>query len=560
MQYVRVAAMGFHHQMSDSVASDIRCNLRTLAQSKAFGVIVNEINEMTVNGLRTSKGLFVPFIPTFCADIIELRYLLCCSHCPMCKEKSVVGSSSNLYQVKELCNDDFNQVVSFESFQSSLNGQLLESERQFIISFQKRMNVYSETHHRKLILTAFERVNLPDYLHGLKSVVYPDRMHSLILNETKYFIEYLMDKLPSKCVDMLQKLTKNLPYFPAGIVLGKKITGVTAATISKVGLLLIVLLYDMDLLQYIDDKKDYFDSVDVLECLILVLCISSKEMITKHTDDDDLRVLEDVINKIKDASFFKNDVRINVHYFTSHFLNLHAWENVCSPRFISSSIGETSIGRLKAGLRSSNKRSEWRKDLLFKISIADLFLSASSTEDEFNGFEKPNFVKVCMIKKGYLEIGFVDTKKRNLYYSYQAVIITPSTIESGNYKVVASSFNRRMLVNEIIDHGNLTFNLYYQVKNVNITLKGHLLEDLPESLQEEQYAENREAPHTKLWGALYVGRIEEWPIADIIGCCTLLNFGHRKIMHICNHEFSHIISNKPSVIQVPDCRYQESTE
>lgn len=561
MQYVRIAAMGFHHQLPDLVPSDVRCNLRTAAQSKALGIILSEINDMTTHGLRTSKGLFIPFIPSFCADIIELRYLLCCSHCPICKEKDEIGNTSSLFQTKDLCKKDFDHVARFESFQSNLNGQISETDKQRLLSFQKEMSTYSEKHHRKLILTPFERIQLPPFLKEMRSVLFPDRMHSLVLNELKYFIEDLMNKLPSKCLNIVQKLSNNLPCFPAGIVFGKKISGITAAMISKVGLLLIVLLYDIELLSFVDDKKEYFDSLDLLESLMLVLCISSKETITKQSDDDDLKVLKDVITKINDASCYNtDDVRVNVHYFTSHFLNLKIWQNISSPRFISSSIGESSIGKLKAGLRSSNKRNEWREDLLFKVSLADMFISASSVEREFDNFKEPNFVKVCMIKNAYLEIGYVDENKNNLYYSYKAVKIATLSIDSSNYKVVASSYNRRMMVTDIINHDNLKLGSYYQVKNANITIKGHLLEDIPESLQEQLYGGDREAPHTKLWGALYVGRTEEWPINDIVGCCAHLDLKQEKIVHVCNHEYSHIVNNKPSVIQVPDCRYQESTE
>ena len=67
--------------------------------------------------------------------------------------------------------------------------------------------------------------------------------------------------------------------------------------------------------------------------------------------------------------------------------------------------------------------------------------------------------------------------------------------------------------------------------------------------------DNRGVPHSSLWTYLSPSQVEFWDLCDIIGGCFHKDAMNSEIFALLNHEYSHIITGRESVILPPNQNY-----
>lgn len=152
---------------------------------------------------------------------------------------------------------------------------------------------------------------------------YVDRLHALILNEVKYYLEFLIAKMNKRCFNKLFAATQACSFFPLGI-LKKNISNLTGSEISKGMFLMILFLYDHNIPLAFDSNSLFKESLQILDALSIVAALIAKPRITKYVDEHDVSDLDLLKGKselLKKSKYFASMKRDNVHLLMDHFFH-----------------------------------------------------------------------------------------------------------------------------------------------------------------------------------------------------------------------------------------------
>lgn len=552
--------------ISSNISSEIKSNLRYIIKAKCIEMILKEINELSKSGIMTSKGLFVPYIAVVTGDIVELRSLTASTHCPICAdytEKKVpnfVNDESFKYNGVgiKLSNEIKQKITDFEIFQDSIsNKKLKRKDIDKIVVHMDEMRKFAKKEKRKMVINGFELIINPEYMGDFFPLIYIDRLHCLLLNEVKNFLKYLFSIISKECFNLISKKSDNFKYFPSGLI-SENIANLSGSEIAKGTILLVYLFYDPEILigfKSINQMKYY---MEILVSFSLIIGISGKEQINKVVkfgDKSDFEILYDSFSFLQNTDYYENIKRDNAHIFFCHFGDLNMWKHFGSPRHISSSFGESSLSNIKKSLRASNKGKFWTKNILKRRSIGDIILPMTSSNKIFDPFIDPKFIKVFKLNKRHLQVGFVDANRENLYVESRSVTFQIFNDNLVHFCICAKDYNNRMVIDEIINNKNKEINVYHELNREDIILKGRVLCEISHEKLNKYRKDNRGVPHSSLWTYLSPSQVEFWDLCDIIGGCFHKDAMNSEIFALLNHEYSHIITGRESVILPPNQNY-----
>ncbi len=550
----RLVALTVEEDLDGSVPSIFKAYLRSSLKGKVMKLVLEQINEIEKTGLPSSQGLLVPFISIMTADMIEMRSVLGSSNCPLCNDLSNLGSESDACFDEEysdqgirLTSTEKKEVIEFEQFQASLKGKMItEDDINRLKQFQKIIITRSNNKiQRKLLSTAFDDTDI---------LVFVDKLHAVVLNELKKFIEFLYSSMNKECISSIEVAIKEWSNFPRGIFQAS-ISGMTATQISKGALLLILILYSSTIPCGFKNRKVMKEHIEVLESLVLLFCITSKDVISLEEKDgnvSDKIIIDDVVMLLRSSNYFSNSKRINVHYLLFHFCNTNMWRYLCSPKFASSAYGEHGLSYIKRALRASSKKSNWRQHIIQRTAIAELFLPLSSQDQVYDFKVKPSYKKVCKLWKGQLSIGYIDAARGNMFYSANVVKFESYKDNAKHYTIAARKFNNHILITDIMNE--MENEEFQDIMQSKIVIKGYVLKDATPDILQKIDATERGEPHGALFNYLMKGEYDEWRVDDIIGGCYLKKLQEGNILCIQNHEYSNYVTDNFSIVIEPDRR------
>ncbi len=559
----RVWSLCLNYDLDKDVPSVLASNIRTMNKAKYMAHLFNEMNELTSNGLVSSKGKIVPYICYISSDLVEMRSLSSSLHCGICDMKNTskrVHDEVSTYDGSgiKLQDLDKDKIVAFENFQSDCVKRTMTAEdKNKIYEHTKQMIKFQEQHGRKMIRTCVEHMNLPYFMNDLHPSFVVDRLHVLLLNEGKLYVEDMIKTMSSSGFKKVVEASRGFKHFPVGF-LKQDISNLTGSQIARGMIMLVALLYDHRIPIPFASISIFKEKLRILEALCLITVISGKELVTSKVEMynvSDLSTLKSKISHLCESKYFMNEKRDNTHLFLDHFCNLGMWSTFGSPRYYSSSIGEASLARLKRTLQVSNKRTEWRRDLLTRVSVRELYLPAISKEPVFNWLVEPHFIKVAMFNGTTLEIGYVDANRGNLYNRSNSVLFQTYQKETTHYAIGVKSFRERIIIDQIIIMNPNQINAYYELEQSHIYIKGRLLDEIPNQILEKYRVDGRGIPDLTLWSFLSPSTQIQIHVKDLIGGCFHREMFNSEILGLCNHQHSHYVSGWSSEIQVPDIRF-----
>ncbi len=572
--------LGFHnYQVDFSNENNLDATksswLRSQLNSKTLFHVLQEFKRLGQEGMIVNGEKYIPYIALVCADFPEHKLNTCTTRCMFCS----TYNDHNTTPMQEKGNNfdpllitDKNIVkdmMEFEEFQTSLSDEFTIEEVRRVQEFEKRMLKYQESCGRKMIFTFMERLRglnqepnitsasvAKDRDYILHPVFAPDRLHTLIINETRRAIEQLYKSTEQK---------KRASFFyqieRAGV--DKSFAQLNIPTVSGMeivtnSLKLLLCLCNCNILNPFKDITTLSNHIKLFMAYTLVVCITSKEIITEK----DAEVLDDAGKMISLFSLQTKD-RAIFHQLCKHLLDIRLYKLIGSPRFSSTSNGESFIADLKRG---QHPKQSWRKDLLEKYQEKDIFIPRTWRSPLIHPSPKalPNYAKAFRVKKEieigkfrYMDITYFDKQRNNNYFDSKCLKLctTPCPFKT-RYSMIAIAANKRYVVTEIKSDAINTDTWFY-FDDKDVLLKAQELVELSE-LQVAKYRhDNRINCHTELWNFLTISNeVVEISAVKIIGACYYEElYKDPLILAILNHQYSHILTGSNSISAPDDCRF-----
>ncbi len=551
--------VGFSHQIKsndDKVKPSVNSVMNVEMKAKCLEIIFKDIFQLSMKGVNTKRGFFVPYIAAVCCDIVELRLLFGKHNCPVCdshltKDVPTFDPNGQHHRYERfgvgLSNEDKQKAIQIRKINSNENANCV-----------REMCKFAKTNGRKLVVTAFDSLKYPIYFGNERICIYIDRLHCLVLNEIKHILEHTFNNVDHTCFNQLIERSKMVKYFPTGLI-EKKISGSTGSDIVKGLYLLISILYHPEVKVGYKKMSDFIVAMEMLECFAIIALVSSKELITKVGNGEnvsDFQLLKDCFDYLLNSDYYKEVQRVNVHMLFMHFADFTMWTDVCAPRHISTSYGESFISTVKISLRSSNKGKFWTQGVLEKFATSDILLPLMNKESTTSCFVDPLYKKVIKISESSILIGYIDVNRNNLLVTNKCVKFTKYTSKSPHYCVVANRTHQHMLIDDFEYQNNIELDVYHLLDDTHVSIIGRVLGDIDSASLDDFRGDSRGIPHPNLYCYLSPSIASSiWNIDEVIGGCYHFQELDGRIFVISNHEFSHIITGRASVICEPDQRF-----
>ncbi len=178
-----------------------------------------------------------------------------------------------------------------------------------------------------------------------------------------------------------------------------------------------------------------------------------------------------------------------------------------------------------------------------------------SQATKFNRFLPPLYKKVYRITQTYVEVGYMDCNRGGLLIPASTVTFECVKVNNAHYAIAAKSYNVRMLIKHIRDVNEAETDVYHMLTEGQVMISGTLLDSIPNQILQSYVRDKRGIPHPTLWTYLSPTLPYVLDLNDVIGGCHYVKV-HDSVFSILNHEFSHIVTGKHSIISVPDRRFE----